>query len=261
MHPAVSLHRFVLGAVALSLALVAVTGARAADPPASTYAVLSLVGDQINVVKRRMQTGTRLSPNELLELPVADATFDRTAMVAAEAAILRAKPGANVLQASIRDKRLFALQGGLLVDAADSRDLRAGLQGLMAKYGATHLVIVTKQRSPASFKIVGSTVGQGLIEGIGFYVDPVTPMVHEGSNEESPGFLCTFAYLRVTVLDAVSMKALRAGTALESRMYITPDSKDAVRAWDTLPADKKVDALEAVIRSGVARATADAMAN
>lgn len=50
------------------------------------------------------------------------------------------------------------------------------------------------------------------------------------SNEESPGFLCT-------------------------------DSKDAVRASDFLDADQKVDALDAVIRSGVARATTEAMAN
>jgi hypothetical protein len=33
-------------------------------------------------------------------------------MNAAEAAIRRAQPGANVLQVSIRDKRLFALQEG-----------------------------------------------------------------------------------------------------------------------------------------------------
>ena len=235
-------------------------GARAADPPPRTYAVISLLGDQISVIKRRPQVGTRIDPNERLEIPVADATFDRMAMNAAEAAIRRAQPGANVIQASIRDKRLFAMQEGLLAETPESRDMRVALQGLLAQHAATHLVIVTKRRSAASFKLVRSTVGEGLIAGIGFYVDTITPIRRVGANEDSPGFLCPFAYLSVSLLEASSLRTLKSAVALESEMSLTVDSKDAVRAWDALTAEQKVNALEAVIKSGVTRATAAAMA-
>ena len=56
------------------------------------------------------------------------------------------------------------------------------------------------------------------------------------------------------------MRTLKSVVALESEMTLTVDSKDAVRAWDALTAEQKVDALEAVITSGVTRATAAAMA-
>ena len=234
--------------------------ARAADLPAPTYAVISLIGDQVSVIKRRPQFGTRIDPNERLEIPVTDATFDRMAMVAAEAAIRRTQPKANVFQASIRDKRLFALQDDLLTETAESRDLRAALKGLLANHGATHLLLVTKRRNAASFKLVDRTVGEGMIAGIGFYVDSVTPVRYVGSNEDSPGFLCPFAYLTATLLDAGTLRILKTGTALESTMSLTTDSRNATRAWDALTAEQKVDALEAVIKSGVARAAAAAMA-
>ena len=233
-------------------------GAKAADPP-PTYAVVSLIGDQVTVVKRRPAFG-RASPNELLQIPVADASFDRMAMNAAEAAIQRARPGARVFQASIRDKRLFALQDGLLKETPESRDMRAALRGLLASHGATHLVIVTKRRSPASFKLRDHSVGEGVLAGIGFYVDSVTPVRHVGSGEDIPGFLSPYAYLDVSVLEAGSLRSLKAGTALESRMRLTVDSKQAVRAWDALTPEEKVEALQAVIESGVARATAEALA-
>ena len=260
MPQAARLRRTLAALLLLAATLGLGDGARAADPPAPTYAVISLIGDQITVFKRRPQFGTRIDPNEQIEIPVAEATFDRMAMGAAEAAIRRAQPKANVFQASIRDKRLFALQADLLAESAESRDLRAALKGLLGNHGATHLLLVTKRRNAASFKLVDGTVGEGMIAGIGFYVDTVTPLRHQGSNENSPGFLAPFAYLTVTLVEAGSLRVLKTGTALESTMSIISDSKSAARAWDTLTAEQKVDALEAVIKSGVARAASAALA-
>ena len=235
-------------------------GARAADPPARIYAVVSLVGDQFSVIKRRPQIGAHRDTNERLEFPVADAHFDRMAMTAAEAAIRRARPGVDVLQASIRDPRLFAAQDKLLTETPESHDLRVALQGLLAKYGATHLVLVTKRRNEASFKIVNSTIGSGTISGIGFYLDSVTTMVREGSKEASPGFLSTYAYVTVSLLDAASLRLVRSEYALESSMALAVDSTEAVRAWDALTPEGKVASLERVLRNGVDRATTAVLA-
>jgi len=233
-------------------------GARAADPPARIYAVISLVGDQFSVIKRRPQIGAHRDTNERLEFPVADAHFDRMAMTGA--AIRRARPGVDVLQASIRDPRLFAAQDKLLTETPESHDLRVALQGLLAKYGATHLVLVTKRRNEASFKIVNSTIGSGTISGIGFYLDSVTTMVREGSKEASPGFLSTYAYVTVSLLDAASLRLVRSDYALESSMALAVDSTEAVRAWDALTPEGKVASLERVLRNGVDRATTAVLA-
>ena len=251
-------------AVAVALVVAAMPclgqGGRAADPPAPTYAVVSLIGDEITVIQRRPQSIARIDTNQRDEIPVNDATFDRIAMTAAEAEIRRLKPRANVFQAAIRDKRLFALQEGLLADTAESRDMRAAMQGLLTSNGATHLVLVAKRRSAASFRIKDGTIGRGFLAGIGFYLDTVTRLHYDESLQESPGFLAPFAYLSVSVLDAATLSTLKSATAQESTMSLSIDSKEAVKAWDALTAEKKIEALAAVIRSGVSRATAAALA-
>ena len=258
MSPFASSRRATAAVLAVATMLGLAGGARAADPPARIYAVISLVGDQFSVIKRRPQIGAHRDTNERLEFPVADAHFDRMAMTGA--AIRRARPGVDVLQASIRDPRLFAAQDKLLTETPESHDLRVALQGLLAKYGATHLVLVTKRRNEASFKIVNSTIGSGTISGIGFYLDSVTTMVREGSKEASPGFLSTYAYVTVSLLDAASLRLVRSDYALESSMALAVDSTEAVRAWDALTPEGKVASLERVLRNGVDRATTAVLA-
>jgi hypothetical protein len=235
-------------------------GARAADPPVPTYGVVSIIGDQITVIQRRAQFGPRVDTNRRDEMPVNDATFDRIAMSAAEETIKRLRPGAKVFQAAIRDKRLFALQEGLLADTPDSRDLRAAMQGLLANHGATHLVLVAKHRSQAAFELAQGTTGYGFLDGIGFYHDVTTRLRYTDSNQTSPGFVAPYAYLSVSLLDAAGLRTLKSATAKESTLSLSIDSKDAVTAWESLTAQQKMEALEGVIKSGVERATAVALA-
>ena len=63
----------------------------------SAYAVLSLVGDQLTVVRFEIATGSRLdkNPRRLVDLP--DRSLDRTMIFAVEDAIKRADPGAKVV--------------------------------------------------------------------------------------------------------------------------------------------------------------------
>ena len=258
--PTIAPWRRIAAAVLVVAATPWCAGARAADPPTRSYAVVSIIGDQITVVHRRPQIGTRIDTNQRDEIPVEDASLDRVAMSAAEAEIERVQPGAKVFQAAIRDKRLFALQEGLLTDSAESRDLRVAMLGLLANHGATHLLLVTKRRSAAAFKIQQATIGRGFLSGIGFYVDTVTNLVYDGSSQQSPGFLAPYAYLSVSLVEAASLRSLKSAAAQETSMSLTIDTKDAVRAWDALTAPQKIDALAAVIKSGVARATAAALA-
>jgi hypothetical protein len=134
------------------------------------------------------------------------------------------------------------------------------MQGLLANHGATHLVLVTKRRSAASFRITAGTIGRGFLAGIGFYLDSVTRLHYDQSNQESPGFIAPYAYLSVSLVDAATLRTVKSATAAESAMSLSIDSKVAVQAWDALTAQQKVEALEGVIKSGVTRATAAALA-
>ena len=123
-----------------------------AAPPAVTFAVLSLVGDEFTVVTRKDEVGSRLDQNTRRSYKVDTSILDEYALDAAEKTIAKLKPGASVLRFSIRDPRLFELQDRLLADSGDSRGMREALAKLAREHKANRLVIVTKWRDEASFK-------------------------------------------------------------------------------------------------------------
>ncbi|MEO5883227.1 MAG: hypothetical protein ABIQ06_12490 [Caldimonas sp.] len=91
------------GLLLISLAMLALPGAGAAELARPTVAVLSLIGDEMSIVVRRMTTGSRLDRNDRQSVPIEDPAFDVAAAAAAAA-----KPAAERIRVSVRYKRLFA---------------------------------------------------------------------------------------------------------------------------------------------------------
>ena len=230
----------------------------AAAPATPTYAVVSLIGDQFGIVTRRSDVGTRLDPNERTNLPVPDAIFDRVAADAVEQALLEAKPGTPVLKASIRDPRLFALQDKLLAESAESHDMRIAVHDLLAKAGATQLILVTKQRGEPSFEVSdGLLGGVGWVSGIGFYIDNDTKLYRVDNKLGEEGFLAPYAYLAISSMEVASMRLVKTRHALETTIAQGVQQGVISHAWDALTPKQKVDALEGVIRRAVTAGMAE----
>ena len=134
------------------------------------------------------------------------------------------------------------------------------MQGLPANHGATDLVLVTKRRSPASFKLEkGRSVEDSSPESASTSIrlraslrrfEPAEPWLSRPVRQpERIARRCRVA----------EHPQVGSGTGDDHVSLI--DSKDAVRAWDSLTGPQKVEALERVIKSGVARATAAALAD
>jgi hypothetical protein len=253
----------VLAALALIAGAASAADAPASSPaPARTYAVVSLIGDQFSVVSRRPDVGTRVDPNERVAFPIPDAVFDRIAANAVEKGLNDVRPATPVLQALIRDSRLFALQDKLLGESEESHDMRIALRDLLVKAGATHLILVTKRRGEARFTTVNGTIGGGgSISGLGFYLDNETRMGNVDSKREGVGFLAPFSYLMVTLLDLPTMQVIRSKPSLESLMWLPVEKEGADRAWDALTAKEKVDALELLIRRAVGNSVTGMLAD
>src|SRR4051794_10688602 len=254
----------ILRAVAAPLAFSATVSAQTAAPSSArppSFAILSLVGDQFDLVMKREEIGSRIDPNSHRNIPFDSAALDDIAVGAAENVIKRLKPVSPVVRFSIRDARLFALQDKLLVDSGESRDMREALAKLLREHQATRLVVVTKWRDDAQFEMYSGKTGIGKIAGLGFYVDPYMRIRMMGSGEETNGFLAAFAYLKVSVLDVASMALVRSVQARESQMSPPVHATGAVRAWDALTPAGKVDALDRVLRRAVESATTAALAD
>ena len=131
--------------------------------------------------------------------------------------------------------------------------MRIALHDLLAKAGATDLILVTKQRAEPSFKVGdGMLGGIGWVSGIGFYIDNVTGMYNSEHRMTGEGFLAPYAHVMVSLLDLASMRVVKSKQGLETTMALPQDKKPANHSWDAMSPKEKVDALEYVIKQAVA---------
>jgi len=114
--------------------------------------VVSLIGDNLDVVTHQPATGTVADRNVHDLIPVKDLAFDKFAILAVEDAVKLSQPGAQVKLFAPTAPELFREQERFFVDrkAALPADLLAGLQ----KAAATHLLMITKFRAPTQIAIV-----------------------------------------------------------------------------------------------------------
>ena len=238
----------------VSLALLALPAARAAEATRPTVAVLSLIGDEMTLVTRRLTTGSRLDRNERQAVPIEDPAFDVAAAVAAERAIKEAMPSAERLRMSVRDKRLFALQDGVFQPGPASDGLRQALQSLLLDAKATHLMLITKRRDVAQFRLADSHIGDGKIEGIGIFIDNSAWLEDPITRKFGTGYFACYAYVKATLVDVATMRVLGASDGTDSAITTAIDGS-ATNAWEALsPAGKAENLMRVADRAVYAAA-------
>jgi hypothetical protein len=241
------------------LALVAGPGLAVAAEAPRTVAVLSLIGDEMSLVTRRSTTGSNLDRNDRQVLALSDPSFDLAASLGAERAIKEAMPGVERLRMTVRDKRLYALQDGVLEPGPQSDPMRQGLQGMLQDAKATHLLMITKRRDNARFQLYDSHIGDGKIAGIGIFIDNVVGLEDRDSRIYGNGYIASYAYLKATLVEVATMRVLGSGIGNESTMT-TAIGKSATDAWETLSPAGKVEKLMKVADLAAYRAARDAVA-
>jgi len=237
--------RRLLAALALFLAA-GVAGAQ----DGRRIAVLSLVGDQLVVVQRELTTGTRIDRNTRTLVPLGSSALDNAMVLAVEREIQRVDPSAQTVLLAARRPELYALQSRGLEEQAAFKSLVEAVREVAARANATHLVLVTKHRSRARLEVSDGALGDGLLEGLGFYVDPTRKMDHLTGGERSEGFIAPYAYFLVTLVDLKTGAVLSQRPATESA---SAASQKVLTPWQALSADQKAEMLEKLIRLGVNR--------
>ena len=241
------------------LALLAVPRLGVAAEAPRTVAVLSLIGDEMSLVTRRTATGSSLDRNERQAIAIADPSFDLAAALAAERAIKEAMPGAERLRVTVGDKRLFALQDAVLDPGPASDPMREALQALLRDAKASHLLLITKRRDDARFRLGDSHIGNGKISGIGIFIDNVVGLDDPQSGIYGNGYFAAFAYLKATLVEVETMRVLGSANGSES-MLTTSIGSSAVDAWEALPAAGKAEHLIRVADLAAYRATSEVVA-
>ena len=215
--------------------------------PASSYAVMSLLGDKLTLSIYQIATGSRLDANRRIEMPLPDDALDGVAAFAADDAIKRLQPGAQTRLFSTRDAKLFAMQDKLIDSSDGPATLAQAMKELVASSKASHLILITKHRAEARMRMYDGYIGSGRLAGLGFYVDKETELIDRSTGASSVGFFSPYAYLKVSLFEMDSVRQVRQASATSTNVVSAATSKTAVVAWDAMTSAQKFDVLKGVI--------------
>jgi hypothetical protein len=222
------------------------------------YAVLSLIGDNLTIVQFSTTTGTMLNKTPRTLIPVKTPMLDDVALLAVEEAVKRADTGARLDLLSSSDPVLYQFQNGLFSATGDSATVQSALRSVLKNSTADRLILVSKHRADAHFQLVDSLIGEGKLEGLGYYIDNTISLKMVDSGATDVGFLAPFAYLKVSLIDASSLLVLRTKLVSESEIIANAGSIDApLNAWQVLTQKEKIEHTTKLIQRAIRLAIPD----
>ena len=237
------MNRHIHISAALALGLLACSAH--ASPPTPSYAVLSLVGDKLDIVTYQPQVGTQLDSNSHLPLTLSQDELDTAALRAVNRLLRASAPGAPValLAASTADS--FAEQGRMF--NGDHVTLPAEIDAAVRREGVTTLVLITKHRGEARLEVQNGYIGSGKIEGLGFYMNTIKRMKEHETGVRSIGYLAPFVYVDVALVDVATSTVTRQAAITSGHVIGSSNNPDGVNPWDALSAEEKVSTLKRML--------------
>lgn len=238
----------------LFLALLLVLGGNLSSHAAEArkYAVLSLIGDGMLISQFVPSTGGRLDPNVKEFIPIVEGVFDKSALLAANGALKALDPESKPVLLFARERALYEAQNRMLDSGGKTVELMEHLRGLLAGTGATHLILLTKLRHEARLKMHDTTVGSGMLEGVGFYIDSSIPTRSVETGESGTGIVAPFAYFRIELIDLARGQVLGEERVVAS-MTRSSRNYTAQHSWNALSAAQKVRVLQNLVTQETTR--------
>lgn len=235
------------------VALLCAAFAGGAGAETRRYAVLSLVGDELTIVQREMSTGSRLDRNAQLKVPLGRASLDRAMLLAVDEAVRKAEPAARPVLLAPRDPGLFSLAER----AGDGNGTAAVLDAvrpIAAGARATHLILVTKHRHRAMLRLPDGHVGDGTLEGLGFYLDGGSDTRGSSAmmNDSERGFISPYAYFKVALVEVASGRVVAQDYVVGSQAHLVKAGSIG-SAWGAMGDEQKDAELTRLIRDEAAR--------
>lgn len=215
---------------------------------AEQYAVVALIGDELTIVTYQPSVGSNLDGNARQVVPLRDTSFDEVALRAVERSLPSAARGAEAILLEASDRNLYARGPALTVAGEGLTSLLNTLGHDFPDVDARYLILVSKARGDMRLMFDNGASGEGKLGGLGIYVDRLRRVTDRSSGEESKGFVSAFAYLTVSLIDRRTGAVVRSHTGSETTIIPSGVSKTTMNAWDAVPAQMKVDAVNTAIR-------------
>lgn len=229
--------------------------------PVPVYAVLSLIGDKLNIVIAQVQTGTRIDVNQRDSIDINNPVFDNSAVAAVAAAVRKIDPKAELAAINTRSAVLFEKQRSLFDQSGDKISIPDAIRNALKAQNATHLFLITKRRDDANAQFTdGSSDGKGRLEGLGFYLDGSmqTRVSQTGSNGR--GFVAPYVYIDVALIDVASSRVIKKEKITVSNPVSGGAAeKDIGNPWAALSSAEKVRLVDFLVRREIERVVPELM--
>ena len=201
------------------------------------YAVISLIGDRMELAYAKGIEGQPVDRIERRYIPLDDSRIDRYTLLAANEVIKKLVPGPDPVLLQAFERSYFDVNAGTGAIIEWTRQLAKD-----AKPKVTHAILITKIQYEGVPAIQKAFVGGGTLEGVGFFVGREAPLKGMDPNSGGPGFLSPFAYFQVTLVDLSTGKVVREekGTASTA---LSATNTDTGNPWDTLSAERKLQTI------------------
>jgi hypothetical protein len=231
-----------LGAVAIAAA-----GLAAAAAHAQRYAVISLIGDRMQIAYASGVEGQPVDRITRRYVALDDTTIDRAVLLAANDKLRELVPGSDPVLLQAFERTYFDIDAGTAGIIDWIRQLVRKEKGPRV----THAVIVTKMQYDGIPALQKPYVGSGTLEGVGFFVGRESPPAGAGPNAGGPGFLAPFAYFRLELIDIAKGAVLREEKVVASRTFA---NSHTANPWANLTNAEKIAVLQDIIRRETANA-------
>lgn len=230
-------------------------GQALAQSPATgpKVAVISLIGSELQVLTFGQQVGSRLDARVRQSVTVPDQMFDATALEAAKTAWQRQSPAPA-------DIALFAPTSPALLSNPralfdqDQLQLPAAMLDGLRREGFDQLLLITRHRQENRLRANNAWVGDGPLEGVGFYVDRYQDVVDAETGAPSRGFLAPYVSLRLSLValpqaQVIKRQTIGLGHVIGNGRY------GGNNPWDALSNKDKVALLTTMIERQVGEHT------
>ena len=230
--------RSILAVVAVLLSFAAL------DAHAQRYAVISLIGDRMQLAYARGVDGQPVDRIERRYIPLDDSSIDRATLLAANEEVRQLKPGAEPVLLQAFERSYFDVSAG-------TGAIVEWIRQLAKDKKVTHAIIVTKLQYEGVPAVQKAFVGGGTLEGVGFFVGREAAPPGMDPSAPGPGFLAPFAYFRVSLVDLATGQVVREEKGLASTM-LSATATDTGNPWDTLSGQQKLETLIELVRKELA---------
>src|SRR5947207_2786341 len=150
-------HRFA-AALVLAAAVFAPLAAHA-----QKYAVISLIGDRMQLAFARGVEGQPVDRIERRYVPLEDSAIDRAALLAVNEQVKKLKPGSEPVLLQAFERSYFDTSGG-------TSAIVEWIRQLVKDKKVTHAILITKLTYGGIPQVEKPYVGSGDLEGVGFFV-------------------------------------------------------------------------------------------